>query len=233
MIPPVLIVVSSLAAAGPCAVEQLRTEGDLPVPVSHYGRSKLAGEQAAAKYTGIVPITIVRPPIVYGPGDQGMFEMFKPIARWGIHIVPGEVEHRFSLIHVDDLVEGLLLAAYKGERLSKHDSIGKGIYYLTGDECPTYTQIGQAIALALEKKPPRIMHLHSQLAKLVGVIGDVTSRITRYPSWVSRDKINEVLAGSWSCSSAKAQLQLGWYPVITLPDGLRETALWYQHAHWL
>ncbi len=46
--PPVLVVVSSLAAAGPCAVDRPRVEGDLPTPVSAYGRSKLAGEQAAA-----------------------------------------------------------------------------------------------------------------------------------------------------------------------------------------
>ena len=48
--PPVLIVVSSLAAAGPCAGDQPRVEGDSPAPVSAYGRSKLAGEQAAARY---------------------------------------------------------------------------------------------------------------------------------------------------------------------------------------
>ena len=49
---PVLIVVSSLAAAGPCAGDRPRVEGDLPAPVSAYGRSKLAGELAAATYAG-------------------------------------------------------------------------------------------------------------------------------------------------------------------------------------
>ena len=47
---PVLIVVSSLAAAGPCAAGQPRVEGDSPTPVSAYGRSKLAGELAAARH---------------------------------------------------------------------------------------------------------------------------------------------------------------------------------------
>jgi len=86
---PVLVVVSSLAAAGPCAVDRPRVESDLLTPVSNYGRSKLAGEQATARYAGVVPISIVRPPIVFGPGDRGMLEMFRPIARWGIHAVPG------------------------------------------------------------------------------------------------------------------------------------------------
>ncbi|MBP2684644.1 MAG: UDP-glucose 4-epimerase, partial [Deltaproteobacteria bacterium] len=65
---PVLILVSSLAAAGPCAASRIRVEGDPPAPVSAYGRSKLAGELAAARHAGNMEITIVRPPIVFGPG---------------------------------------------------------------------------------------------------------------------------------------------------------------------
>ena len=47
--PPVLVVVSSLAAAGPCAVDRPRVESDVPTPVSAYGRSKLAAELAAGR----------------------------------------------------------------------------------------------------------------------------------------------------------------------------------------
>ncbi|HEY5139391.1 MAG TPA: NAD-dependent epimerase/dehydratase family protein, partial [Methylococcales bacterium] len=102
--PPVFVVVSSLAAAGPCAVDRPRAESDLPTPVSAYGRSKLAAELAATKYAARVPISIVRPPIVFGDGDRAVLELFRPIARWGIHIVPGLRQRRFSLIHVTDVV---------------------------------------------------------------------------------------------------------------------------------
>lgn len=68
---PVLVVVSSLAAAGPCTAGRPRIESDVPAPVSAYGRSKLAGELAAAGYAGGVPISIVRPPMVFGTGDSG------------------------------------------------------------------------------------------------------------------------------------------------------------------
>ena len=46
-------------------------------------------------------------------------------------------------------------------------------------------------------------------------------------------KVSEVLAGSWTCSSAKARRQLGWSPAAPLQSRLRETALWYLDAHWL
>jgi nucleoside-diphosphate-sugar epimerase len=170
---PVLVVVSSLAAVGPCDVSRPRVESDVPAPISSYGCSKLAGEQAAAGYAGVVPISIVRPPIVFGAGDSGMLEMFRPIARWGIHFVPGRGERCFSLIHVADLVEGLLLVAEKGERLNQNGSLGQGIYFMAADEYPTYTELGQTIAAVLGKKRVTIVHLPETLVRLIGFCGDV------------------------------------------------------------
>jgi nucleoside-diphosphate-sugar epimerase len=230
---PVLVVVSSLAAAGPCAVGRPRVESDAPTPVSAYGCSKLAGEQAAARYAGVVPISIIRPPIVFGPGDRDMLEMFRPIARWGIHAVPGRGERCLSLIHVADLVEGLLLAAEKGERLHPNASPGQGIYFMAADDYPTYAELGQAMATALGKKRATVVHLPGPLVKLVGLCGDVIGRIRRRPAWVNSDKMTEALAGSWTCSSAKARTQLGWSPAAVLAKRLYETAQWYRPAEWL
>ena len=128
-------------------------------PVSAYGRSKLAGEQAAAKYAARLSISIVRPPIVFGPGDRGVLEMFRPIARAGIHVVPGRGERRVSLIHVADLVEGLLLAAEKGERLHRGGAPGQGVYFMAAEDEPTYAELGQAMAIALGRKRATVVHL--------------------------------------------------------------------------
>jgi nucleoside-diphosphate-sugar epimerase len=237
--PPVLIVVSSVAAAGPCDADHVRVEGDVPAPVSNYGRSKLAGEHAAARHAAAVPITIVRPPVVFGPGDRGVLEMFRPIARWSLHLVPGRRggDRRFSLIHVDDLVEGMLRAAEKGERIPlrapEHAAPGEGIYCIAADDRPTFDQFGQLIATALGNKPPAIIHLPELLTRLVGVMADVTSKIRGRPGWISSDKITEALAGSWTCSNAKARTNLGWSPAFNLADRLQETAQWYRQAGWL
>jgi nucleoside-diphosphate-sugar epimerase len=231
--PPVLVVVSSLAAAGPCTEDRPRVESEISSPVSDYGRSKLAAEQTAALYAATVPISIVRPPIVFGAGDRAVLEMFRPIARWGLHIVPGCSPRRFSLIHVADLVEGLLLVSDKGERMSPEIAPGRGVYFIATDDHPTYAQLGEAIAAALGKNRVTVVNLPGPLVRCIGLCGDAITWIRRRPTWINSDKMTEALAGSWMCSSAKAHADLGWHPAAPLADRLKETAHGYRQAGWL
>jgi dihydroflavonol-4-reductase len=228
--PPVLVLVSSLAAAGPSRDRPI-DESDPPLPVSHYGRSKLAGEQLALKYATAVPVTVVRPGIVFGAGDRGMVGLFRLIARSGLHVFSGSEDCHVSLVAVADLVDCLVLAAEHGERVVAGNP-GHGIYFAASEDV-SYVDLGRKIARALGRPLARSQRLPEWSMRTIGWLGDVVTRVAQRPAWIGSDKVHEILAGSWTCSSAKARWQLGWKPADALAERLRETAQWYSEARWI
>jgi len=232
--PPTLVAVSSLAAAGPPRQDRsFRDETDTPHPVSHYGTSKRAGEIELQKRAGQLPITIVQPGIVYGARDRKIAAMFKAIARSGIHFVVGFQTPRLSLIHVDDLVQLLMLAAASGERLDSHAAgeYSPSGYYLACDDGahPTYWQLGQRVARALGRRV-----LVWPLLRPVGwSVGAIAEWAASPGAVLSRDKIREATVPSWACSAAKARSRLGFRPAMPLDARLRQTATWFSEHGWL
>jgi nucleoside-diphosphate-sugar epimerase len=227
--PPVMLLVSSLAAAGPALNGQPRTETDPPRPISNYGRSKRAGELAATRWAGRIPLTVVRPPMVFGQGDIHSRWLFKPIARPGIHAVPGREPRRVSLVHVDDLCQALYLAAERGERVEQDDDgATRGIYFLASEKDLDYGELGQMIGAAVGRNRVHVLHAPGWLGYCAASAGELASRaLRRRPTLFNVDKIREALAGSWTCSAARIQRELGFSVARTLPERLAQTAQWY------
>lgn len=222
--PPTLVVISSLAAAGPSQPGRPRREPDPLMPVSHYGRSKLAGEMAARKFAARVPVTVVRPPIVFGFGDEMLLDPVRMIFRRGIHLVPGHRPGQYSLIHVSDLAIGLLQAATLGSRLpSEPDEQQTGVYYMTADECPRYDELGNMIAQALGVKV-RTIYTPRWLAWTVAAVTQTAARLRGKASLINVDKIREATAGSWTCSANRAKADLGFRVAAPLSARLCEVA---------
>ena len=233
--PPVVVFVSSLAAAGPAVDGQPREPHEPPQPVSNYGKSKLAGEIAAMKYADRVPLTILRPPIVIGEGDLLALDLFHTVSTFRIHLVPGWTPNRFSVVHVADLVRAMILAAERGERVSKSTggTNGKGIYYPADPEVPTFAEFGQLIAHGLGRKRVRILHTPYAVAYVLGALSEMAGKILRKPMSMNLDKAREAVAGSWVCSPRTAREQLGFQPGAPLQDRFRQTAQWYINEGWL
>jgi len=234
--PPVLVAVSSLAAAGPAPDGQPRTEADPAAPVSNYGRSKLAGERAAAQFADRLPITIVRPPIVFGEADRDSFAMFQAIARFRIHLVPTFRRHRYSLIHAADLAELLILAAQRGTRLSSDPAGGpspRGHYFAACEAHPTYAELGRMIAAALGHRRVLVLPAGPLAVRTVATLSEAWSRVIRRPNILNFDKVREIRAGSWVCSAQAATDELGFSPATPLAERLRQTAQWYRQEGWL
>ena len=234
--PPVVVLVSSLAAAGPAMDRRPVEPGDEPRPVSYYGESKLAGERAARAVAERVPVTIVRPPIVFGGGDRASFEWFRSVARLRLHVMPGLRPRRYSVVHVDDLVGALAAAAERGKRIVAADDParrGIGVYYVAADETPTYGELGDYVAAGLGIGRFLKLPVPDWMLRVVGIGGDCVSRATGRPAVLGSDKVREAVAGSWLCSAAAARRELGFAAARPLAERFAATAAWYRENRWL
>ncbi len=230
--PPVVIVVSSLAAAGPMKDRRARTEHDPIGPASNYGRSKRAGEMAAETFAKQVPITVIRPPIVLGPGDVAGLAMFRSIRRFRSFTTLRKA-HLMSVVHVADLVPALIAAAERGERLSGSESQSQGYYFVASNEQPTFAELGRMVAKAVGRPYAWQIRVPIALLWIVATMGEAMGQITRRPRYLNWDRARDFAGGHWACSAEKAKRQLAFAVAAPLEERIRQTAKWYRDHGWL
>ncbi|MEM6799346.1 MAG: NAD-dependent epimerase/dehydratase family protein [Planctomycetota bacterium] len=229
--PPVLIVASSLAAAGPSAVGKPHVEDDPDAPISKYGKSKLASELAVREFADRVLTTIVRPPVVFGPGDRDGFLVFNGIRRTRLHPVPNRSGLPVSLIHADDLCEALFLAAERGERISDA-SPGAGLYYAADPAPTTWAEVGRMAARGMGCRV-FVLKTRKWPFLIPALVGDAVGKLTGKASIFGMDKLREASQTGWVCAADKAAEQLGFQPAASLEERYAQTAEWYRDAGWL
>lgn len=194
--------VSSLAATGPGVVD----ETSPCRPISEYGRTKLEGEREVRKRPDA---TIVRPPVVYGSRDTGLLDLYRTLAKGLCPEIGGP--KRISMIHVRDLVEGMVAAAET-----------PGVFFLS-ERAYEMSHVMERILELLDRRairvriPDRVVRFLGGVAESVGI-----------SSMFNRDKAAEMTQAAWVCSAEKARRELGWSAKVGLDEGLRETIDWYR-----
>lgn len=227
-----VVYVSSLAAAGPSSAQgPPLVESDPPAPISDYGRSKLQGEQEFRLRAAALRTSVIRPGVVFGPGDKKLAQMINGIARWRVHVAVGRPDPPLAFIHVNDLVRLILAVAAAGETLKPvSDGIvdhGSGIYFACDDrEFLTFSDFGRRIGHAFGPKI-RVWQMRQPVGYGVAWVLQTWGILRGKPAFLNVDKIREATAPAWTCSAQKARQQFGFEPARSLDDYLPEMVTAY------
>ena len=227
-----VLVTSSLAAVGRCEQEVATEEAPLR-PVSMYGQSKAQMEQALQErpetipesYAEVLPITIVRPPAVYGPRDRDILDFFQAVKRHVCPVVGGGSNRSLSLVHVRDLAAGMVDAC-------RHpDTVGE-TYFLGSERPYAWNEVKRAATAALDTWAVTVP-VPGPLVGLVGAASEAWGSLTGTHPPLNRDKAREIRHACTACSIEKAQQDFGYTPRISLDDGVANTIAWYRAEGWL
>ncbi len=221
---PRVVHCSTVAAMGICP-DNPATEESRCTPHHPYGRSKLKAEQEILKLVKEenLPAVIVRFSMVYGPGDGRDILKLTRLAKKGLFPKVGNRPKLTPLVHVDDAIQGLLLAAEKG-------ATGQ-IYLLTNRESMPFDNIRRILqrALAIRRLP---LYVPESAAVLLASLSErIFTLIGKTPP-VSRKNIESTLADR-VFSIEKAAKELGFRPLVDPEKGLRETVEWYRENGWV
>lgn len=211
-VPPRLIYVSSLAARSP--------------ELSAYAASKRAGEAAVAAQGDRLHWTILRPSVVYGPGDRATLPLFRCM-KFGIVPAPNLNRARLSLIYVDDFcaaIARLLMAPP-----------ASGATFEVGDACEvgySWRDIAEAAGAHLGRRP-----ICLPLPKPLTMLAAVASQ--QFASWSGRPrvlvpgKVNEIYHPDWVCRENLLANHTDWRPEVMIQEGFKRTLDWYRSNRWL
>ncbi len=188
-------------------------------PGDFYQQSKMEGELAAREYFGSpLPVTVVRPVGIYGPGDTRFLKLFRPIRR-GRFVMIGRGETLYHLTYIDDLVEGFLLAGRRPEAVGEVFTIG-------GPRYTTLNELVAAIARAVDGPPVRWRIPYAPVHAAASACAWICARIGVEPPLYPRRV--EFFGKSRAFSIEKARRRLGYEPRVDLGEGLARTAAWYR-----
>lgn len=192
-------------------------------PYMAYGRSKRAMEEHVreAHALGRLKTVIIRAPWFYGPHQPARQTLFFEMIRTGKFPVLGDGEQRRSMAYVDNICQGLLLAA------SVRDAAGH-TYWIADERPYAINEIVSVVSRVLEQElgrasASRQLHLPRALGDVARVV-DAT--IQSFGLYQQKIHVLSEMGQTIACSVQAARRDLGYRPTIALEEGMRRSVRW-------
>ena len=192
-------------------------------PYMNYGRSKMLMEQAVEAYhkTSQIETVIIRAPWFYGLHQPPRQTLFFRMIRDGKGPIVGDGQNMRSMVYIDNLCQGLLLAAL----IDRAD----GQIYWIADECSyTMNEIIDTVEHLLASEFGQEC-THKRL-KLPGFVSEIAllvdAMIQRMGFYHQKIHVLSEMNKTIACSTLKAQQELGYIPKVALEEGMRRSLMW-------
>jgi len=216
------LLVSSLAAHGPSRGLVPDDESVPDAPVSHYGRSKLLAEEAALACVDRFPVTALRPPALYGPGEHRMVGLFRAAERGLVPMV--HPSGTLSMLHGADCAQVIARALEV-----PHES---GAYFAAEPRAYGRREMAELIGRAVGRRV-RVLPVPPSAMRAIGAAVELAGAIRGRPVMLSRDKAADATQRHQSCDASRARRLLAWSPVHDFEAGAREAYADYRRRGWL
>lgn len=206
--------------------QQPATEEAPYAPTNPYEAAKVTCELliGQAYRTQHLPVSIIRPGLVYGPGDLHLLGLFQTIKKRLFHVIDGG-KAMLHPIYIADMINAFLLAAHQDQ------AVGRS-YNIAGSQPVTIYALAQTIAQAQNLILPR-SSIPLWLARLVASASTLTPGIRKSKHAPLTHSRIDFLTHSRIYDTTRAQRELGFVPAITLEAGIRQTVDWYQTHSFL
>lgn len=191
-------------------------------PGDIYQTTKCEAEKEAIrlwKEQGL-PVTVVRPAGIYGPGDTRWLKMFKGISAHRFPMV-GSGKTLIHLVYIDDLVDAFLLAS------EKPAAVGQ-VYIAGGERYVSLNDFADAIASAVNRPMPKI-HIPAGPVHFISGICEDVCRVIGVAPPLFRRRVDFFIKNR-AFDISKARNDLGYAPKVDLREGIERTVDWYRKS---
>ena len=192
-------------------------------PDNIYGITKSEGEKLVLTFQDKLPVVVIRISETYGPGDRRLLKLFKGIKKRVFFLI-GNGQNLHHLIYVDDLIEGMFLAA------TAEEAVGE-IFVLAGKEPLTTNAMVDTIA---QKVDTKLLPFRAPfpLFFLTAVGMETVMKPLGIQPPLHRRRM-DFFKKSFMFSQEKAAAKLGFNPRYSFSQGAEETTKWYTKMGYL
>ena len=201
-----VVYVSTAKVHGEWTRERPFRESDPPAPTDEYARLKLEAEEVLRASIRPAALTIIRPPLVYGPRVRANFLSLLRLVDLRVPLPFASVQNARSLVFVRNLVTAMIWTAANDI---------SGTFLVSDGEDVSTAELVRRIAGALRRKPA-----------LIGVPPAILRTLARI---TAKRSAFEKVAASFQVDTTAIRTA-GWRPQYSMHDGLEETAAWYRSA---